>query len=115
LLCLAFLLALFHPQFFLQGDRERADGMPVSALFDRETTNVNLTQTNFICYVIAPLAIELLSLFPTSLAVLGENLVANNRMWFDKYADGDAPADVEALREHVETVEEMITVVSAEE
>jgi hypothetical protein len=63
---------------------EKENGMDVSALFDRNTTNINHTQTNFISYVVAPLAAEVVRLFPTSLSVLGDNLVANHQMWFDK-------------------------------
>jgi hypothetical protein len=102
----------------LQGDQERKDGLAVSALFDREKTNVNQTQCNFISYVVAPLAVELLSLFPTSCAVLGENLVANNQMWLDKYAAdagagaggiGGAPVGLDAMRKQVNKVKGLMT------
>jgi cAMP-specific phosphodiesterase 4 len=42
-------------EFFLQGDRERAQGLPVSPLMDRYTTSLSISQINFCEFVVAPL------------------------------------------------------------
>lgn len=42
-------------EFFLQGDQERAQGLPVSPLMDRHTTSLAISQINFIEFVVAPL------------------------------------------------------------
>ena len=45
-------------EFFEQGDKERAQGMPVSPMMDRETTSPPLSQINFIEFIVAPLFAE---------------------------------------------------------
>lgn len=45
-------------EFFEQGDRERAQGMPVSPMMDRENTSPPLSQINFIEFIVAPLFAE---------------------------------------------------------
>lgn len=42
-------------EFFMQGDQERAQGLPVSPLMDRSTTSLAISQINFIEFVVAPL------------------------------------------------------------
>lgn len=42
-------------EFFLQGDRERSQGLPVSPMMDRNTTLLAISQINFIEFVVAPL------------------------------------------------------------
>jgi len=63
-------------EFFLQGDRERRMGMPVSAMFDRHTTNIQQMQVNFIEFVVGPLYAGLIRIFP-GLHQLGSQLVSN--------------------------------------
>ena len=48
-------------EFFEQGDKERAQGMPVSPMMDRETTSPPLSQINFIEFIVAPLFAEVWS------------------------------------------------------
>ena len=43
--------------------------MPVSAMMDRDTTDVPTMQINFIDFIIAPLYIALFQLFPVQLQV----------------------------------------------
>ena len=47
-------------EFFEQGDKERAKGMPVSPMMDRTTTQTPVSQINFIEYIVAPLFSEVL-------------------------------------------------------
>ena len=42
-------------EFFAQGDRERAAGLPVSPMMDRTSTSRALSQINFIEFIVAPL------------------------------------------------------------
>lgn len=42
-------------EFFAQGDRERAAGLPVSPMMDRTSTSHALSQINFIEFIVAPL------------------------------------------------------------
>ncbi len=42
-------------EFFAQGDRERAAGLPVSPMMDRAATSHALSQINFIEFIVAPL------------------------------------------------------------
>jgi len=42
-------------EFFAQGDREKAFGLPISPLMNRETTNIARSQCGFIDVIIAPL------------------------------------------------------------
>jgi len=63
-------------EFFDQGDKERAAGLPVSPMCDRATTSRGLSQINFIEFVLAPLYASFTKLFPeldSMLAVLSEN------------------------------------------
>jgi len=41
-------------EFFLQGDKEKEMGLPISPLCDRDTVNVQESQINFIKFVIQP-------------------------------------------------------------
>merc|ERR1719261_260496 len=71
-------------EFFDQGDKEREKGMTVSAMFDRHSTNPYQMQCNFIEFVVGPLYIGMIKLFP-ELKEYGENLVENRRVWGDKW------------------------------
>ncbi len=42
-------------EFFLQGDLERSSGLAVSPMMDRGSTNLAISQINFIEFVVAPL------------------------------------------------------------
>jgi hypothetical protein len=76
-------------EFFAQGDAERAEGLPVSPMCDRNTTDRNDSQIGFIKFIIMP-TYELLSeLIPESslsiLPILKENL----KYWEDRKASGE--------------------------
>jgi hypothetical protein len=71
-------------EFFSQGDMERDKGMNVSAMFDRHSTNPYQMQCNFIEFVVGPLYLGMIKLFP-ELKEYGENLVENRRLWGKKW------------------------------
>lgn len=71
-------------EFFNQGDRERAKGMSVSPMMDRETTSVGLSQINFIEFVIAPLYVQFAAIFP-AVSHLLDRLIENRRYYQETY------------------------------
>ena len=71
-------------EFFAQGDEERARGMPISPMFDREATLVPQCQVNFIEFVVGPLFAGIGRIFP-ELQQLGRNVCANRRIWGERW------------------------------
>ena len=71
-------------EFFNQGDRERAKGMAISPMMDRESTSIGLSQINFIEFVIAPLFVQFAAIFPTMTELLGR-LVENRLHYQEAY------------------------------
>lgn len=53
--------ALVVEEFFRQGELERAKGMPISPMFDREDQNVPKSQRGFLQYVVRPFFEEYLT------------------------------------------------------
>mmetsp|Transcript_9271 Transcript_9271/g.32672 ORF Transcript_9271/g.32672 Transcript_9271/m.32672 type:complete len:2305 (-) Transcript_9271:160-7074(-) len=63
-------------EFFAQGDREKAEGLPVSPNMDRETTKQAQLSLNFIDFIVAPLFIAVSNILPlmqTCVDMLDEN------------------------------------------
>merc|ERR1719199_1598735 len=73
-------------EFFAQGDLEKAAGIPVQMLNDREKVNRPNSQLGFIEFVIAPLAEAIVHLFP-QLGGLATNLGENVQHWMDVWVD----------------------------
>ncbi|KAG2497676.1 hypothetical protein HYH03_004414 [Edaphochlamys debaryana] len=57
-------LAALEEEFFLQGDREKALGLPISPLFDRTKAGVSKSQVGFMDFVALPLVRALADAFP---------------------------------------------------
>ncbi|GLC38258.1 hypothetical protein PLESTB_000940300 [Pleodorina starrii] len=57
-------------EFFLQGDREAALGLPISPLFDRAKQGASKSQVGFYDFIALPLAHSLASAFPGALPLL---------------------------------------------
>eukprot|EP00727_Mastigamoeba_balamuthi_P011282 m51a1_g6777 putative camp-specific 3 -cyclic phosphodiesterase (709) ;mRNA; f:127105-129811 len=73
---------LVTAEFFLQGDRERELGLPVSAFMDRTQTNVAKSQIGFIDFVGLPLFESMCTLLNDSeAAVLREHIQGNRAYW----------------------------------
>jgi hypothetical protein len=53
-----------YEEFFIQGDFEKKEKMNVSFLCDREKTNINISQINFMKFVVIPNFEVLINLFP---------------------------------------------------
>ena len=71
-------------EFFEQGDRERAAGLPISPGNDRDTVSIPQSQVNFMEFVIAPLVSCVVRLFPM-MRPLGITFGENRDKWQDLY------------------------------
>lgn len=78
-------------EFFAQGDLEKAAGLPVQMLNDRDKVNRPNSQIGFIEFVIAPMVDSMVHLFP-SLDDLADNLGTNVRHWLDCWVEEAKPA-----------------------
>merc|ERR1712066_1020669 len=65
---------------FGQGDRERALGMPIQALNDRERENIAFSQVGFIEYLVAPLQFGVAQVLPP-MEPYARQMVENARNW----------------------------------
>lgn len=92
-------------EFFAQGDKEKAHGIPVQMLNDRDKVNRPNSQVGFIEFMILPLAEAMVSLFP-ALQYCTQNLGENTGRWTDLWEQGSAhPADeVEKFRARAQKV-----------
>merc|ERR1719454_2325952 len=80
-------------EFFAQGDLEKAAGIPVQMLNDRDKVNRPNSQIGFIEFVIAPLAEGMVRLFPP-MDGLAENLGNNIGNWLDVWVkDANPPQE----------------------
>merc|ERR1711879_497277 len=71
-------------EFFAQGDLEKAAGIPVQMLNDRDKVNRPNSQVGFIEFVILPMVLAMVNLFPQldSLAgCLGDNIGRWSEVW----------------------------------
>merc|ERR1719498_1290705 len=85
------LATLCVDEFFAQGDMEKAAGIPVQMLNDRDKVNRPNSQIGFIEFVIAPMAEGMVHIFP-ALDGLAENLGANIENWFEVWVEQTNPA-----------------------
>jgi len=92
-------------EFFAQGDQEKILGIPVQFLNDREKLNKPNSQVGFIEFMIAPLFVATIRLWPT-LRELGDNLGNNLANWADLWEQEVSPSDEERkkVQERVEKV-----------
>jgi hypothetical protein len=83
-------------EFFAQGDLEKAAGIPVQMLNDRDKVNRPNSQIGFIEFVIAPFAEAIVHLFPP-LEGLCHHLGENVGNWFDAWVkDANPPPEAQA-------------------
>mmetsp|Transcript_70836 Transcript_70836/g.207563 ORF Transcript_70836/g.207563 Transcript_70836/m.207563 type:complete len:928 (-) Transcript_70836:59-2842(-) len=80
-------------EFFAQGDQEKALGVPVQFLNDRDKLNRPNSQIGFIEFMIAPFFAAQIRLWP-GLRDLGDNLSNNIRNWEDLWVEEvDPPSE----------------------
>ncbi|KXZ51294.1 hypothetical protein GPECTOR_13g781 [Gonium pectorale] len=67
-------------EFFLQGDRERQLGLPISPLFDRAKQGVSKSQVGFFDFIALPLVHAMAGAFPGAKPLM-DSFVANYEHW----------------------------------
>ena len=67
-------------EFHLQGDREKAESLPVSPNMDRDNTNQAKMSLNFIDFIVAPLLVAMTTLLPPMQEAC-DSLAANRAQW----------------------------------
>jgi len=70
-------------EFCRQGDREEKEGMEISPMMDRKAINLCNMQMGFIEFVVAPLVIAFISIFPPHYE-MGYNMADNYCCWGEK-------------------------------
>jgi len=87
-------------EFFAQGELEKAAGIPVQMLNDKDKVNRPNSQVGFIEFVISPMVVAMVNLFPQldSLASsLGHNIQRWSEVWQEEHKPpADAVSKVEA-------------------
>ncbi|KAG2497449.1 hypothetical protein HYH03_004604 [Edaphochlamys debaryana] len=73
-------LGVLEQEFFLQGDREKELGLPISPLFDRAKQGVSKSQVGFYDFVAMPLVHALASAFPGAHPLI-KCFVSNYNHW----------------------------------
>merc|ERR1711953_582532 len=71
-------------EFFIQGDREKELSLPVQPINDRQKVNCPLAQVGFIEFLVAPLALILVKIFPPYVAC-AEQLLNNLGSWQEEW------------------------------
>lgn len=74
-------------EFFQQGDKERSQGIDITILCDRKTTNIAKSQIGFIDFVVFPYFDALVKIFP-QMEFTTKNMTENKAVWtsqIDKY------------------------------
>jgi len=84
-------------EFFAQGDMEKARGIPVQMLNDRDKVNRPNSQIGFIEFVIAPMAESMCSLFP-QLDGIAQNLAFNVDKWMKLWIEEASPPEEQAAK-----------------
>lgn len=89
-------------EFFSQGDAEKAAGIPVQMLNDRNKVNGPNSQIGFIEFMMTPFVEAILPLFP-QLEELPKNLGENIKSWASEWQDKTSPAedDVEKMTKRI--------------
>mmetsp|Transcript_151062 Transcript_151062/g.263246 ORF Transcript_151062/g.263246 Transcript_151062/m.263246 type:complete len:957 (-) Transcript_151062:162-3032(-) len=77
-------------EFFAQGDMERARGIPVQMLNDRDKVNKPNSQIGFIEFMICPFVESMVNLFP-QLDELADNLASNVQRWSEVWIEQVSP------------------------
>ena len=104
-------------EFFNQGDREKQLGIPVQMLNDRDKVVIPNSQIGFIEFVVAPLIIGCVKLFPP-LYELSRNIHLNVAHWADLLDEETNPSEeergklllrVEKLKGQIEEAEVRLT------
>ncbi|CAK8989755.1 unnamed protein product, partial [Durusdinium trenchii] len=89
-------------EFFLQGDEEKQQGLPVGMLNDREKVNKADSQHGFITFLVSPLVVPAINLFP-QFTDLHVQMVVNLEKWRDQWILDVKPSE-EAIAKKEESL-----------
>ena len=73
-------------EFFEQGDKEKKLGMKPMSMYDRDVAIPSQSQVGFIEFVVGPLFVQLIRMFP-QLSDLGDNLVENRSRYASMHVE----------------------------
>lgn len=92
-------------EFFDQGDEERRLGLPVGMLNDRQKVNKPGSQHGFINFLVAPLVLSTVRLFPV-LHCFSTQIAVNLKEWRNLWVEGTKPteADIDKRDDEVENI-----------
>eukprot|EP00981_Chlorochromonas_danica_P011321 scaffold3873_cov177-Ochromonas_danica.AAC.1 len=97
-------------EFCQQGDKERELGLEISPMCDRTNINLANMQMGFIEFVVAPLVIAFVNIFPP-LHEIGSNMLNNFKQWGDKRKmeiDSDSSMDTAKKAEEARKLDDRI-------
>jgi cAMP-specific phosphodiesterase 4 len=103
-------------EFFLQGDEEKRLGISVGFLNDRDKVDRNSAEHGFINFLVAPLMIATVNVFPHSLP-MAEAMLRNLKNWRDLWVSESKPgpedvakkdADIKKLEESVVRLQQRV-------
>uniref|UniRef100_A0A0G4F7T7 Phosphodiesterase n=1 Tax=Chromera velia CCMP2878 TaxID=1169474 RepID=A0A0G4F7T7_9ALVE len=80
---------LVMTEFFSQGDRERENGLPISMLMDRASTNIARGQVGFIDVIVVPLLTAMEEVLP-AMKVCTTYMKGNRDFWAENEAAAEA-------------------------
>lgn len=94
-------------EFFAQGDQEKARGIAVQMLNDREKVNQPASQISFIEFMVVPMFVPVVNLFP-QLHVLVDNLALNSEKWAEIWEEQSTPSaeEVDKMYSRVQKITE---------
>jgi hypothetical protein len=77
-------------EFFMQGDREKEIGITVQMLNDREKVNRAFSQVGFIEFLVSPLILATVRVFPP-MEHCGDEMLQNLKCWKDEWVSNTTP------------------------
>lgn len=77
-------------EFFMQGDREKKEGLPISPLCDRHGTNIPKSQIGFMDFIVKPMFTAFCKFMPIFEEMCMPSLQKNRKYWSDKIPPEEA-------------------------
>ena len=77
-------------EFFMQGDREKKEGLPISPLCDRHSTNIPKSQIGFMDFIVKPMFTAFCKFMPIFEEMCMPSLQKNRKYWSDKIPPEEA-------------------------
>merc|ERR1711907_651745 len=94
--------------FFAQGDLEKAAGIPVGFLNDKDKVNIPFAQIGFVEFVIAPMVEAMCKIFPQMFETAAHQAV-NIQNWFELWkTETNAESNPESLAKNEARVRKVV-------